>query len=278
MRKALQETSFFSIFSGTLEHEIERSRKSAHEERRSAMKLTVLGNNSTTAMPGGACSSYLLESGGRKILLDAGNGSIFNLKKILKLEEVDAVILTHHHFDHISDLFLFRYEREGLKYMGQEVPAIPLYSPAMEPWLYEKLEKSHIFDFHFIQGETESTLFDLKIRFIPVEHLVETYAVRVESQGRVFAYSSDTGLCEGILKASDQADLFLCEASYLSEEPYRMRHHLHGQEAAGIAVQSQVQRLLLTHLPENRHRELLLEAQEIHRNTELSEILATYEV
>lgn len=31
MRKALQETSFFSIFSGTLEHEIERNRKKQKE-------------------------------------------------------------------------------------------------------------------------------------------------------------------------------------------------------------------------------------------------------
>ena len=214
------------------------------------MKVTVLGNSSTTVTPGGACSSYLLESCGKKILLDAGNGSLFNLKKILSLDQIDAIVLTHHHFDHISDLFLFRYEREALKYMGQEVKPIPLYTPKMEPWLLEKLEKNHIFEFYYVEEEKTLEIFGMKVSFIPVEHLVETYALRFEKDGKVFTYSADTGMCEGILKVSEDADLFLCEATYVSKEPYRMKHHLHGKEAGEIAKMSRVKKLLLTHLPE----------------------------
>lgn len=242
------------------------------------MKVTVLGNSSTTVTPGGACSSYLLESCGKKILLDAGNGSLFNLKKILSLDKIDAIILTHHHFDHISDLFLFRYEREGLKYMGCEVKPIPLYTPKMESWLLEKLEKNHIFEFYYVEEEKTMEIFDMKVSFIPVEHLVETYALRFEKDGKVFTYSADTGLCEGILKAAEDADLFLCEATYVSREPYRMKHHLHGKEAGEIAKASRVKKLLLTHLPEKEVDLLLSEAQEIHKDTEISEILLSYEI
>ncbi len=242
------------------------------------MKVTVLGNSSTTVTPGGACSSYLLESCGKKILLDAGNGSLFNLKKILSLDKIDAIVLTHHHFDHISDLFLFRYEREALKYMGQEVKPIPLYTPKMEPWLLEKLEKNHIFEFYYVEEEKTLEIFGMKVSFIPVEHLVETYALRFEKDGKVFTYSADTGMCEGILKVSEDADLFLCEATYVSKEPYRMKHHLHGKEAGEIAKMSRVKKLLLTHLPEKEVDLLLSEAKEIHKDTEISEILLSYEI
>ena len=121
-------------------------------------------------------------------------------------------------------------------------------------------------------------IFGMKVSFIPVEHLVETYALRFEKDGKVFTYSADTGLCEGILKASEDADLFLCEATYVSKEPYRMKHHLHGKEAGEIAAMSRVKKLLLTHLPEKEVDLLLSEAKEIHKDTDISEILLSYEI
>lgn len=242
------------------------------------MKVTVLGNSSTTVTAGGACSSYLLDTGEKKVLLDIGNGSLFHLKKLIMLGEIDAILLTHHHFDHISDLFLFRYEREGLKYMGQEIKPIPLYTPKMEPWLLEKLEKNHLFDFFYISEENTREILGMKVSFIPVEHLVETYALRIEKDGKVFTYSADTGMCGGILKAAEGADLFLCEATYVSKEPYRMKHHLHGKEAGEIAEKAGVKKLLLTHLPEKEVDLLLSEAKEIHEDTEVSEILKSYQI
>lgn len=242
------------------------------------MKITVLGNNSTTASPGGACSSFLLEADGRKILLDMGNGSIFNLKKQVLLSEIDAIILTHHHFDHISDLFLFRYEREGLKYMGQEVLPIDLYTPEMPEWLLEKLAKNDIFRFHVIEENTKISMGSLSIEFIEVVHLIETYALRCTCEDKVFTYSADTGVCDGIYEACRDTDLFLCEATYGSYEAYRMKHHLHGREAGEISEKSGVKKLLLTHLPEENLDRLLEEAREIHKDTQISEILKTYEI
>jgi ribonuclease BN (tRNA processing enzyme) len=242
------------------------------------MKITVLGNNSTTASAGGACSSYLLEADGKKILLDMGNGSIFNLKKLVKLSEIDAIILTHHHFDHISDLFLFRYEREGLKYMGEEVLPIDLYTPEMPRWLFEKLTKNDIFKFHVIKENTKVSMGELSIEFIEVMHLLETYALRCTYEDKVFAYSADTGVCDGIYEACKDADLFLCEATYGSYEPYRMKRHLHGREAGEISKKSGVKKLLLTHLPEENLHRLLEEARERHEDTQISEILKTYEI
>lgn len=242
------------------------------------MKLTILGNNSTTASAGGACSSYLVEADGKKILMDMGNGSIFNLKKLYGVDEIDAIILTHHHFDHFSDILLMRYEREGRKYMGEDVKSIPLYTPKMPDWLFEQLDKSQLFDFHFIEQDETVAMGSLSIDFTRVLHLMETYAVRITEKDKVLTYSADTGLCQGILKASKNADLFLCEASYGSYDPYVITHHLTGKEAGEIAKMSAVKKLVLTHLPEKGKREVEKDALSVFKNSELSQIMKSYEI
>ena len=40
------------------------------------MRMTVYGNNATCPEADGACSCFLIEAEGRRILLDMGNGSL----------------------------------------------------------------------------------------------------------------------------------------------------------------------------------------------------------
>ncbi|BCB79658.1 hypothetical protein Pflav_060680 [Phytohabitans flavus] len=81
-----------------------------------------------------------------------------------------------------------------------------------------------------------------------VNHPVETYGVRLESKGRVLAYSSDTAPCEALLRLALGADLFLCEASYLDGMDNPPDLHLTGGEAGEVATKAGVGQLLLTHL------------------------------
>ncbi len=162
--------------------------------------------------------------------------------------------------------------------MGEEVLPIDLYTPKMPEWLLENLSKNDIFNIHIIDENISISMGKLSVKFIEVFHLLETYALRCTYKNKIFAYSSDTGVCDGIYVAAKNADLFLCEASYGSFEPYRMKHHLHGKEAGEIAEKSGVGKLLLTHLPEDNLRSLLMEAREAHRDTEISRILCAYEI
>jgi ribonuclease BN (tRNA processing enzyme) len=73
------------------------------------MKLTILGNNGPFPGAGGACSGYLLSNEKCNILLDCGNGVLSNLQKLIPLKMLDAIILTHLHSDHISDMMVLRY-------------------------------------------------------------------------------------------------------------------------------------------------------------------------
>jgi ribonuclease BN (tRNA processing enzyme) len=73
------------------------------------MKLTVLGNNGPFPSAGGACSGYLITEGDKNILIDCGNGVLANLQRFIPIEELDAIILTHLHSDHMSDMMILRY-------------------------------------------------------------------------------------------------------------------------------------------------------------------------
>ena len=78
------------------------------------MKLTVLGKYGPYAPAHGATSGYLLENGGKNLLLDMGSGVLARLQEFIVPEQLDGIIISHVHYDHINDLFLYRYMLEGL--------------------------------------------------------------------------------------------------------------------------------------------------------------------
>ena len=71
-----------------------------------AMELTVLGRCGPFPAPGEACSGYLLKCGGKNIMLDFGSGVFSRLYGLLPQLEVDAVVLSHLHSDHMADMRL----------------------------------------------------------------------------------------------------------------------------------------------------------------------------
>lgn len=85
-------------------------------------------------------------------------------------------------------------------------------------------------------------------------------AFRLEARGLVFAYSGDTGLCDGIFEAARGADLFLCEASSaVGVDMARTYGHLNPRQAADVARQAGARRLVLTHYTGLEPDTLLLE-------------------
>ena len=71
------------------------------------MKLTVLCCLGAYPYKGEGTSSYLLESEGFHLLIDAGSTTLVRLENYLDPLKLDAVILSHYHHDHIADLGVF---------------------------------------------------------------------------------------------------------------------------------------------------------------------------
>src|SRR3954464_15921039 len=83
------------------------------------MRITVLGKSPAWQDVDGACSGYLVEGGGVRVLLDCGPGVFAKLRRFADYTDVDAVVITHLHADHILDLVPFA---SGLRYAPRQQP------------------------------------------------------------------------------------------------------------------------------------------------------------
>src|SRR5262245_37327883 len=71
------------------------------------MRITVLGKSPAWQDAGGACSGYLIEGGGVRVLLDCGPGVFAKLRSVVHYVDVDAIVISHLHADHVNDLVTF---------------------------------------------------------------------------------------------------------------------------------------------------------------------------
>ena len=68
------------------------------------MRMTVLGGCGAWPAAGQACSGYLVEHDGFRVLVDPGYAVVPRLLELVAAEDVDAVLLSHGHPDHCADL------------------------------------------------------------------------------------------------------------------------------------------------------------------------------
>ncbi|HEY1487520.1 MAG TPA: MBL fold metallo-hydrolase [Micromonosporaceae bacterium] len=215
------------------------------------MRLTVLGCAGSFPGPESACSAYLIEADGFRLMLDFGTGSLSALQRYASLGSVDAVLLTHLHLDHMLDACLYvvvrRYAPDG------PYPRLPLFGPSgardrmAAAYGIDDGPLDDVYTFYSLQPGT-FPIGPFSVMVDRVDHPVETYGVRIEHDGRALAYSADTAPCDALLRLAEGADAFLCEASYMAGEDNPPGIHMTGRDAGEAATKAGVGRLLLTHL------------------------------
>lgn len=213
------------------------------------MKLDVIGSSGTYPAPGRPAAGYLVSQGDTRVWCDAGPGTFVNLPIDLSL--LTAVTISHEHPDHWLDLATAFH---AICYGPNPRQGIPVYAPqsAIARMLAVGGEDhlTETFEFRAVAGGDSIRIGEFDITFAWSDHSVPTVASRWEANGRVLAYSADTGPTGDWEKVASEADLFLCEASYqgdLADYPYR--HHLTASLAGAIARRQGAKRLMLTHIP-----------------------------
>lgn len=226
--------------------------------------LTFLGTGCGIPMTDRFHSSILLESGGRRWLLDAGEPCSQRLKAMgISYRSLDAIFISHGHSDHLSGLPMII---QGAWLEGRSEP-LPLYLPAelIDPiriWLEAVYlpEKLVGFALEFHPWESfpalATTIDDglLRVSVNPSTHLDSlrvvidpgaadrflAYSIAFDwpATGKRLIYSADLGLPEDMAGLFDRpCDLLICEMS-----------HFEPEELFAFLADKPVRRICLTHL------------------------------
>ncbi len=236
------------------------------------MHLLILGCYGPYPPAGGACSGYLVQEDNYTILLDCGNGVLSRLQHHFDFRALKAVIISHLHADHVSDLMIMRYGLEIAFKKGLRSSALPLYAPAEPGEEFLRLPYKNAYQVEKINTDVKLQLGPFTVSFCPGVHAVPAYAIKVQSGPKTLVYSGDTEYHEAIAEFVKGADLFLCEANYLDEDLQAgLANHLSAAQAAELAAGNKVKRLILTHhYPERDPALTLAEAVRYFPTAELA--------
>jgi ribonuclease BN (tRNA processing enzyme) len=214
------------------------------------VRLTVLGSCGAYPEAGQACSGYLVEHDGFRLLVDLGYAVVPRLFGLITAADVDAVFITHGHPDHCADLNpLLRARVLG----GEALPPLPVYAlpGALDAVL--ALDRPGMLAGGYVLHELDpgSGLdigpFGVRTRLLP--HSRPNAGVRLEAGGQALAYTGDTGPDDGVIDLARGAGLLLAEASFTDEVPEDLRSTLSSADLQGRqASAAGAGRLLLAHL------------------------------
>jgi ribonuclease BN (tRNA processing enzyme) len=221
------------------------------------VRITVLGKSPAWQDVDGACSGYLVEEQGCRLLIDCGNGVFSKLRRFADYTDVDAVVISHLHADHFLDLVPFAY---ALTYTPRPQPARPaLHAPpgardcfrrVVGAWGSEDLIES-AFELREYDPADVIHAGPLTLRFQAVPHFVASHAVEITSAadgGPRLTYGADSSPSEDLCRFARDTDLLLIEATLPRPEQDGQRGHLTPAEAGEHGRKAGARRLVLTHL------------------------------
>lgn len=212
------------------------------------LRITIIGSSGTYSSPDSACSSYLVQTNNATVLVDAGPGSSIELQRHIALGEIDAVVLSHEHPDHWTEMpMLYHAYRYGIEQLG-----LPVYGTAGTKARLDAAAPeatSTAFSWTTIDASSKVTIGDLSFTFSETDHPVETLAMRIESGGVSLAYSADTGPDWSPADFGANVDLMVYETTLPIDLEDADIPHVSGRQAGERASEAGIQTLVLTHVP-----------------------------
>lgn len=185
------------------------------------MEITFLGTGVAIPQKGRVQSGVLVRLEEKPLLIDCGSGVLSRFPDAgVSHTEVDTVLLSHLHLDHVADLHPL-IKANWLRGSTR----MKVYGPeGTEEWFskvidaYEYLQEEVDIDVIELVPGKEFTPegFDCEISCTAAAHSVPTLAYRVTGEDGEFVYSGDTEPSREIMELSAEADLLIHECSFPS--------------------------------------------------------------
>ena len=239
--------------------------------------ITPLGTVSPYTKDDMNCPGFLVEYNDKKILLDCGNGITRLLKFPNDLKNL-SVLITHYHKDHFGDLGALQYASFVYHNLGLIDERIKIYLPKNE-FAYNKsaiISNNESYSEYFdIDNSRKIQIDDMTISFEDNHsHTIESYMVKLQNNDFKIIYTSDIGTTN--LKELEgfcaNADLIICESSFLQKHQSSSKTHMTALAAGMLAHNANAKQLLLTHFWPEESKELYVEeARQAIENVEAAE-------
>lgn len=213
------------------------------------MKVTILGWWGTFPKGGEATSGVMIETNEGKFLLDCGSGVLSKYFLTSNIAELQGVLLTHLHYDHMGDLGSLQYAVNHALRVGLRQQKLKVYAPRTPEKMWEAIQYPFTESIPLTDGvviEVAGT----KVTVQKVNHTIECYSFRVEKDGKTVIYYTDTTYRPDGAAFLKGADLLICGAPVTEGS----RHttgvgHMSDLEAGQSALDGGVGQLCLFHLP-----------------------------
>lgn len=215
-------------------------------------KITFLGTANAISSKDHENTYFLVEGGGRKILVDCAGNPISRLDQAgIDPLHVTDLILTHFHPDHVSGVPLFLMDlwlkgrKDPLNIFAQ-ADNIKRVKAMMDIFEWQNWEGFFPISFKNSLANGQITIYEtdrLKIQTSQLCHLISSIGVRMEFPEGILCYSSDTEPCDALIHLAKNADILIHEATGEGEG------HSSPEQAGEVAQLSGVKKLILVHYP-----------------------------
>ncbi|HEX4791074.1 MAG TPA: MBL fold metallo-hydrolase [Actinospica sp.] len=219
------------------------------------MKVIVLGSCGAWPTEGAACSGFLVEHDGFRVLVDAGYATFPKLLAHAEPAAVDAVLITHGHPDHCADLNPLL--RARYLAVAGPAPRLAVYAPRHALDAVLALDRPGMLDdayeLHEIEPGADKGFevgpFAVQARLLP--HWVPNLGFRLTADAGALAYTGDAGPDPAVAELAADTDLLIAEATHPEDadmSPDEAGYLTSAAQAARQAVAAGARALLLTHL------------------------------
>ncbi len=226
-------------------------------------RVTLLGTGSPAPVMRRFGPGVLVQAGGKNLLIDSGRGTTQRLMQSgLRLGQVDALILTHLHSDHvvgIPDLWLTGWLEASY---AQRKGAFVVYGPKGTQNMMDGLARAYEWDIKAriadqnldpasilsrVTEIEEGVIYDqggVKVTAFKVDHgelLQPAFGYRIDHAGRAVTVSGDTRFSENLIKFAAGSDLVIHQVAAARDELLKspvfkviLAHHTQPEEAGTV--------------------------------------------
>jgi ribonuclease BN (tRNA processing enzyme) len=224
-----------------------------------SLELTFLGSGDAFGSGGRLHTSFLLRAAADSLLLDCGPSALAGLRRAgVEPNDVEAIVLSHLHGDHFGGVPFFLLDAQLMsKRTRQLVIAGPpgtdrRIEEASELFFPGSSSADRRFGVKFVElAERRPTaIAGAQVTAFEVRHPsgAPAFALRLEWEGAVVAYSGDTEWTDALVDAAQGADLFIAEAYFYEKHvPFHLDYRTLIRNAPDLGAR----RIVATHMSED---------------------------